>query len=211
MHNFDSVSNCPETWLMAELAAIIILDLNISFLLTICSYRLLPAQRLLSSEAALSEMHDIISQLWLSNLDYCANKKRPASRGVSSMWKMWLEVRIPCVMRCVLAGSPVQSGLECSCNFHWVCCHWVSGGRKYTFPLYWSAACAPHHPRSVVQVLPVSALSPSIGPATAPSVFGSGLHSQPPSPSGSCEAESVLSTRIQRQPVGFREVCQNGR
>lgn len=48
---------------MAELAAIIILDLNISFLLTICSYRLLPAQRPLSSEAALSEMHDIISQL----------------------------------------------------------------------------------------------------------------------------------------------------
>lgn len=63
LHNFDSASNCPESLLMAELAAIIILDLNISFLLTICSYRLLPAQRLLSSQVALSEMHDIISQL----------------------------------------------------------------------------------------------------------------------------------------------------
>lgn len=79
LHNFDSASNCPESRLMAELAAIIILDLNISFLLTICSYRLLPAQRLLSSQVALSEMHDIISQLWLSNLDYCANKKSPES------------------------------------------------------------------------------------------------------------------------------------
>lgn len=63
LHNFDNASNCPESRLMAELAAIIILDLNISFLLTICSYRLLPAQRLLSSQVALSEMHDIISQL----------------------------------------------------------------------------------------------------------------------------------------------------
>lgn len=84
-----------------------------------------------SSKPALSEIHDIISQLWLSNLDYCANKKRPDSGGDCSMWKMWLEVRNPSKLMCISKKSG-QNRMECSCRFHSSYCHWVRGGCKYT-------------------------------------------------------------------------------
>lgn len=108
-----------------------------------------------SSKPALSKIHDIISQLWLSNLDYCANKKRPDSGGDCSMWKMWLEVRNPSKLMCI-SKKCGQNRMECSCRFHSAYCHRVRGGCKYISPIYCTALCAHHHPRSVVQVLPVS-------------------------------------------------------
>lgn len=148
LHNFDSVLNCPERCVMAESADIIPLDLNISFLLTICSYHWLPARPLPSSQPALRDTWYHISIMIIM----LHQEKKNSLCGATTMSNIQLEVSTASTLMCATpCKDEMESDLLAVSSQH--CCYWVrcwGWGRGITSSVNTHPRCTSYHLRVLI-------------------------------------------------------------